>query len=291
MRPVCQSENSILSDSESKCYLVDKNTNKVKKRQKWGSNLCQDKQDWSTVNQECQPLTHLFLYNENVQQPFMFEPIREDGVDTWKGRSLENGENITSGKSGNVFFALCAPHTPDDKLTTKKLTGKSAGAQQQCSTTTTTAITTTTTAITITTTAIPTTTTPTTKKHEKQMSEQDLTNHLNRRKCPPSFISSTSNEGKSNSSPGVPLIDIFLNPERADELKQVQMETAPKMKKTHNQTKVKFKKTKSSCSFPGGAEEILPKHLPPSLALSDTLLPFQYFSRISTHAQVPLLNS
>ena len=123
------------------------------------------------------------------------------------------------------------------------------------------------------------------------MSEQDLTNHLNRRKCPPSFISSTSNEGKSNSSPGVPLIDIFLNPERADELKQVQMETAPKMKKTHNQTKVKFKKTKSSCSFPGGAEEILPKHLPPSLALSDTLLPFQYFSRISTHAQVPLLNS
>ena len=49
MRPVCQSENSILSDSESKCYLVDKNTNKVKKRQKWESNLCQDKQDWSTA--------------------------------------------------------------------------------------------------------------------------------------------------------------------------------------------------------------------------------------------------
>ena len=236
MRPVCQSENSILSDSESKCYLVDKNTNKVKKRQKWESNLCQDKQDWSTVNQDCQPLTHLFLYNENVQQPYMFEPIKEDGVDTWKGRSLENGENITSGKSGNVFFALCAPHTPDDKLTTKKLTGKTAGAQQQCPTTTTTAITTTTT-------AVPTTTTPTTKKTEKQMSEQDLTNHLNRRECPPSFNSSTSNEGNGSSNPGVPLIDIFLNPARADELKQVQKETAQKEKKTHNQTKVKFKKT------------------------------------------------
>ena len=25
----------------------------------------------------------------------MFEPIRENGVDTWKGRSVENGENIS----------------------------------------------------------------------------------------------------------------------------------------------------------------------------------------------------
>ena len=112
------------------------------------------------------------------------------------------------------------------------------------------------------------------KKHAKQMSEQDLTNHLNRRKCPPSFISSTSNEGNGSSSPGVPLIDIFLNPARADELKQVQMETAQKEKKTHNQTKVKFMKTYCSCSIAGRAKEILPKHLPPSLALSDTLFHF-----------------
>ena len=45
-----------------------------------------------------------------------------------------------------------------------------------------------------------------------------------------------------------------------------------------------------SNSIAGRAEEILPKHLPPSLALSDTLLPFQYFSRISTHDEVALFN-
>ena len=240
--------------------------NKIKMRKKWQSDLCQDKQDWSAKNQACHLINRLFLFNEREQQPFML--MIEDGVhDAWQGRSLNENDKITSGENGNMFFALCAPHAVDVKLTTMILTGKPAGAQQQCPTTTTTAITTTTT-------TVPTTTTPTTKKHAKQMSEQDLTNHLNRRKCPPSFISSTSNEGNGSSSPGVPLIDIFLNPARADELKQVQMETAQKEKKTHNQTKVKFMKTYCSCSIAGRAEEILPKHLPPSLALSDTLFHF-----------------
>ena len=135
--------------------------NKIKMRKKWQSDLCQDKQDWSAKNQACHLINRLFLFNEREQQPFML--MIEDGVhDAWQGRSLNENDKITSGENGNIFFALCAPHAVDVKLTTMILTGKPAGAQQQCPTTTTTAITTTTAAITSTATAVPTTTTPTT---------------------------------------------------------------------------------------------------------------------------------
>ena len=155
-----------------------------------------------------------------MQQPFMVTPEEApDGLDNWLARSLDYGEKIFSGLNGEMFYALCSPQI-GVKIKEKILTTKALPSA--CPTTTTT------------------TTTATVKPVQNQMSQRDLTNHLNKRKCPPSVKSSTSKEGHNSSvvSSRLPVIDIFLNPAKAKVLKQVQKETAQELKKSRHQTQV-----------------------------------------------------
>ena len=210
MTPVCQNESS-----QPGCTIIlpwKKLRNNI-------FNHCRRNVDWSTTNKDCHNLKHLFLYNHQMQQPFMVTPEEApDGLDTWSSRSLDPGEKIFSGLNGEMFYALCSPQI-GVKIKEKILTTKALSSA--CPTTTTT------------------TTTATVKPVQNQMSQRDLTNHLNKRKCPPSVKSSTSKEGHNSSvSSGLPVIDIFLNPAKAKVLKQVQKETAQELKKSRHQTQV-----------------------------------------------------
>ena len=175
-------------------------------------NQCRNNTVW---NLECQQLGHLFLFNSNTQQPFMLEQGNTDsGLGIWLvGRSLNNDEKIFSGLNGEMFYALCSPRT-NLKMKEKILTTEAL--ERIC-----------------------VDTTVKDKSFQNQMSRQQLIDHLDKRKCPPALKSSKFKEGNSmNSTPRVPVIDIFLNPARALDLKEVQDWVAQKLKRKNRFTQV-----------------------------------------------------
>ena len=174
-------------------------------------NQCRNNTVW---NLECQQLGHLFLFSSNTQQPFMLEQGKTDsGLGIWSGRSLTNDEKIFSGLNGEMFYALCSPPA-NLKMKEKILTTKAL--ERNC-----------------------VDTTVTDKSFQNEMSQQQLIDHLDKRKCPPALKSSKFKEGNSmNSTQRVPVIDIFLNPARALDLKEVQDWVAQKLKRKNRFTQV-----------------------------------------------------
>ena len=199
MEPVCQT-----NTSPTGCVLNTMQSDE--------ENQCRTNTVW---NLECLQLGHLFLFSSNTQQPFMLEQGNTDsGLGIWLvGRSLNNDEKIFSGLNGEMFYALCSPRT-NMKTKEKILTTKAL--EKNCIDTT-----------------------ETDKTFQNQMSQQQLIDHLDKRKCPPALKSSKFKEGKAmNSTPTVPVIDIFLNPARALDLKEVQDWVAQKLKRKNRFTQV-----------------------------------------------------
>ena len=214
--------------------------------------LCQNNTDWSNTSLNCQELGHIFFVGEKPEHLYKLEHKKTaDSLDIWVE---EKRANFSSGKNGAIVFALCSP-PPHLKATAKILATNLP--ERDC---------------------------------PVEMSQEEVLNHLNKRQCPPMLNSSLSLvDGEA--SPAAPMIDLFLNPARANELEEVKQWVAEKWS-SRNYSSVSCMKKPCSKSMTrplclsGGSGKILPKFVSTTLALSIALLPLTNISRPTSHAQV-----